>query len=333
MYQDFYNKNDDYVNQFKQKVAEQKIATIEERRHELARSRNNFLGTLAGIVLAGVVAWFVLAPQYKQAHKDVPTIHRPETAVKVKPENPGGMDIPNQDKDIYNLVEKKNVDNTVVENLLPTPEQPKLPDIVPEVTDVNATDIDEIVDVVAEENTETPVAADKTVPSKPHDLLEDGNTLIKDVVQKTEEIAKNTVDSAEQTVATIGEKVEAVVTETKDNAKETAKEPVKEAAKEPEKAAEKVAEKPAAVVANGKWQVQLVASSNKAAVEKVWTDASSKYAGVLKGLPHEIQNVDLGAKGTMYRLRAGSFASKEDAQKVCNALKAKGMNDCIAKER
>jgi cell division protein FtsN len=332
MYQDFYNKNDDYVNQFKQKVAEQKIATIEERRHELARSRNNFLGTLAGIVLAGVVAWFVLAPQYKQAHKDVPTIHRPETAVKIKPENPGGMDIPNQDKDIYNLVEKKNVDNTVVENLLPTPEQPKLPDIVPEVTDVNATDIDEIVDVVAEENSDTVAAEDKTVPGKPHDLLEDGNTLIKDVVQKTEEIAKNTVDSAEQTVATIGEKVEAAVTETKDNAKETTKEAVKEAAKEPEKAAEKVAEKPA-VVANGKWQVQLVASSNKTAVEKVWTDSSSKYADVLKGLPHEIQNVDLGAKGTMYRLRAGSFAAKEDAQKVCNALKAKGMNDCIVKER
>ena len=321
MYQDFYNKNDDYVNQFKQKVAEQKIATIEERRHELARSRNNFLGTLAGIVLAGVVAWFVLAPQYKQAHKDVPTIHRPETAVKVKPENPGGMDIPNQDKDIYNLVEKKDVDNTVVENLLPTPEQPKLPDIVPEVTDVNATDIDEIVDVVSEENSED-------VAAKPQDLLEENKTEVKETAQKAEEKAEKTADDTTKAVTETKEKVEEKAAEVA----QTVKEQAQAAEKTVEKTVEKVAEKPA-VVANGKWQVQLVASSNKAAVEKVWSDASSKYAGVLKGLPHEIQNVDLGAKGTMYRLRAGSFASKEDAQKVCNALKAKGMNDCIVKER
>lgn len=317
MYQDFYNKNDDYVNQFKQKVAEQKIATIEERRHELARSRNNFLGTLAGIVLAGVVAWFVLAPQYKQAHKDIPTIHRPETAVKVKPENPGGMDIPNQDKDIYNLVEKKDVDNTVVENLLPTPEQPKLPDIVPEVTDVNATDLNEIVDVVSEENSED-------VAAKPQDLLEENKAEVKETAQKVEEKSETAKSDATKTVTETKEKVEEKAAEVKET--------VKEQAKVAEKPAEKVAEKPA-VVANGKWQVQLVASSNKAAVEKVWSDASSKYAGVLKGLPHEVQNVDLGSKGTMYRLRAGSFASKEDAQKVCNALKAKGMNDCIVKER
>ena len=324
MYQDFYNKNDDYVNQFKQKVAEQKIATIEERRHELARSRNNFLGTLAGIVLAGVVAWFVLAPQYRQAHKDVPTIHRQQTAVKVKPENPGGMNIPNQDKDIYNLVEKKEVDNTVVENLLPTPEQPKLPDIVPEVTDVNATNIDEIVDEVVDEGAETEQKADEAMPNKPEDLLNEG----KDAAESKAEEVKT---EAEKTAEKVSEQAEKTAENVKETAKETAKEVEKKAevtAKAPEKVEETVK-----TVAGGKWQVQLVASSNKAAVEKTWSDASAKYSAVLGGLPHEIQNVDLGAKGTMYRLRAGSFASKEDAQKVCNALKAKGMNDCIAKER
>ena len=329
MYQDFYNKNDDYVNQFKQKVAEQKIATIEERRHELARSRNNFLGTFAGIVLAGVVAWFVLAPQYKEAHKDVPTIHRQQTAVKVKPENPGGMDIPNQDKDIYNLVEKKDVDNTVVENLLPTPEQPKLPDIVPEVTDVNATNIDEIVDEVVDESAAAEQKADEAMPNKPEDLLKEGKDAAEakaaEVKEQAEQVADKVAEQAKETAATAKEEV-------KQAAKETEKKVEKEAAKVEEKVAEKKTEI-AKTVAGGKWQIQLVASSNKAAVEKTWADVSSKYGSVLGGMPHEIQNVDLGAKGTMYRLRAGSFAGKEDAQKVCNALKAKGMNDCIVKER
>lgn len=300
MYQDFFNKNDDYLSEFKQKVANQKIATIEERRTELARSRNNFLGTFAGIALAGIVGWFVLAPQYAETEKEIPIIRRPQTAVKIKPENPGGMEIPNQDKDVYNIVEKKEVDNTVVENLLPKPETPKLPDIVPEVADVNtnATNLDEIVDEVAENKNDLPqpkkVKAESkavenstasNVPAKPADLL----------------------------------------------AGVSAQAPTANTAK-----ADAPAKIEAPVVVNtastGGWQIQLIASKNKTAVEKTWTDLSAKYAD-LKNMPHEIQASDLGAQGMFYRLRAGSFASKAEAAQACSNLKAKGLHDCIAKEK
>lgn len=290
---DFFNKNDDYLDRFKQKVAEQKIASMEERRIEMARSRNNFLGTFAGIVLAGIVGWFVLAPQYEQTHKEVPVIQRPQTAVKIKPENPGGMDIPNQDKDVYNIVEKKVVDNTVVENLLPEPEKPKLPDIVPEEVEVdaNAKNLDEIVDEVVE--TETPKAAESKVenevPEKPADILK----------PKKEEAPKEEIK------------------------KEVNK--VVEEVKEPVKAVEKEAPK-------GAWQIQLIASKNKDAIEKTWNNLAAKYA-LLKTYSHEIQSDNLGAQGMIYKLRAGSFATKEQAQAACATLKAKGLTDCIAKER
>lgn len=302
MYQDFFNKNDDYLSEFKQKVANQKIATMEERRSELARSRNNFLGTFAGIALAGVVGWFVLAPQYAQTEKEIPIIRRPQTAIKIKPENPGGMDIPNQDKNVYSIVEKKDVDNTVVENLLPKPETPKLPDIVPEVSDVdtNADNLDQIVDEVSE--TKTAETASKTdsleknvktsnnnVPDKPADLLAD---------------SKNNKETAVKT-----EKIVSAKTET----------PV-------------AAEVEPAKTINGGWQIQLIASKNKAAVEKTWTDLSGKFADLRK-LSHEIQASDLGTQGMFYRLRAGSFASKTEAAQACAALKAKGLRDCIAKEK
>lgn len=302
MYQDFFNKNDDYLSEFKQKVANQKIATMEERRSELARSRNNFLGTFAGIALAGVVGWFVLAPQYAQTEKEIPIIRRPQTAIKIKPENPGGMDIPNQDKNVYSIVEKKDVDNTVVENLLPKPETPKLPDIVPEVSDVdtNADNLDQIVDEVSE--TKTAETASKTdsleknvktsnnnVPDKPADLLAD---------------SKNNNETAVKT-----EKIVSAKTET----------PV-------------AAEVEPAKTINGGWQIQLIASKNKAAVEKTWTDLSGKFADLRK-LSHEIQASDLGTQGMFYRLRAGSFASKTEAAQACAALKAKGLRDCIAKEK
>ena len=283
MYQEF-NKNDDYLDKFKQKVAEQKIATMEERRTEMARSRNNFLGTLAGIVLAGVVGWFVLAPQYEQNNKEIPVIQRPQTAVKIKPENPGGMDIPNQDKDVYNIVEKKNVDNTVVENLLPAPEKPKLPDIVPDNAEVdsNAQDLDEIVDEVTdsavEKNEEVNVIGN--IPEKPADLLSDKKEEVKEVIKETpKEVAKP-------------------------------------------------AEQPAV---KGGWQIQLLVSKDKNNVEKKWQEWSAKN-NLLKTYTHDVVSANLGAQGTVYRLLAGNFATKEQAQSACATLKSQGL-ECIAKER
>ncbi len=293
MYPGLLNKDDDYLNDFKQKVANQKIATLEERRTELARSRNNFLGTFAGVALAGVVGWLVLAPQYAETEKEIPIIRRPQTAVKIKPENPGGMDIPNQDKTVYNIVEKKEVDTTVVENLLPKPETPKLPDIVPEVVDVdaNAANLDQIVDEVSADSTkavkpETMESTGGNVPAKPADLLADNAK--PDTAEKAETPAKVEVKPAEKDAS--------------------------------------------AAAAAGGWQIQFIASKNKAAVEKLWADLSAKYAD-LKKMPHEIQTSDLGAQGMFYRLRAGSFADKAAASQACVELKSKGLRDCIAKEK
>lgn len=300
MYQDFFNKNDDYLNEFKQKVAEQKIATIEEKRAELAHSRNSFLGTIAGIGLACIVGWFVLAPQYQQQNKEIPVIRRPQSAVKIKPDNPGGMEIPNQDKDVYTIVEKKNIDNTVIENLLPTPEQPKLPDIVPEELDLNenAANLDEIVDEVVDEETktQTEIKEDETanvVINKPADLLSDSPA----------KVIKDTVDDKQPDV-----KKEAIS--------------VKEAELKPVAKQEN----------NAGWQIQLIASKNKDAIEKTWKTLTEKYS-LLKTYSHEMQSSDLGAQGIIYKLRAGSFASKTEAQAACAALKKQGLNDCIAKER
>ena len=214
------------------------------------------------------------------------------------------MDIPNQDKNIYNIVEKKDVNNTVVENLLPKPETPKLPDIVPKISDVNenADNLDQIVDEVSSNKAselaektapaavDAPTASNSNVPAKPADLLAD-----------------NLADNIKTKPAAIEKAPAPLIKEEKTAA--------------------------AAVPADaGGWQIQLIASKNKAAVEKTWVDLSSKYAD-LKKMPHEVQASDLGAQGMFYRLRAGSFADKAAAVQACNDLKAKGLRDCIAKEK
>ena len=312
MYQDFFDKNDDYLNEFKQKVANQKIATVEERRSELARSRNNFLSVFAGIALAAVVGWFVLSPQYVEESSEIPVIRRPQTAIKIRPENPGGMDIPNQDKEVYNIVEKKNVDTTVVENLLPTPETPKLPDIVPEVSDIdeNAKDLDEIVDEVVDETQTKSTNAEKEAENKTLKVAEQKEQATSAVPEKSAELLKKE--------------------EPKTEVKTEAKQEAKPESKQPEKTNETA--EVAVPATGGNWQIQLIASKNKAAVEKAWADLSNRYA-LLKSYNHEIQTSDLGAQGIFYRLRAGAFADKNAASAACATLKKQGLNDCIAKER
>jgi len=125
-------KIDDFLNEFRQKISDHQIETIEEKKAELKRSRSVFIGIAGGVGLASIVGWLILAPQYKvESQKEIPVIRRPQTAIRVQPNDPGGMDIPNQDKSVYNILEKKTDDG--VENLLPPPEAPKLPTITAEV--------------------------------------------------------------------------------------------------------------------------------------------------------------------------------------------------------
>lgn len=135
MFKEFSNneKEDDYLSEFRQKVATQQQEDIAERQSELQRSRNGFIGTLAGIVLAGVVSWVLLLPRFADNNpSEIPVIRRPITPVKIQPNEPGGMEILNQDKSVYNLVEKKEIAPEKIESILPEPEAPKMPTIVPE---------------------------------------------------------------------------------------------------------------------------------------------------------------------------------------------------------
>ena len=104
------NKDDDFLNEFRQKLNDQSIANFEEKKNEINRSKNVFIGAVSGIALAAVVGWFVLSPRYaNDPNVELPVIRRPQTAVKVQPTEPGGMEILNQDKSVYDIIERKTI--------------------------------------------------------------------------------------------------------------------------------------------------------------------------------------------------------------------------------
>lgn len=313
MFKEFSNneKEDDYLSEFRQKVATQQQEDIAERQSELQRSRNGFIGTLAGIVLAGVVSWVLLLPRFADNNpSEIPVIRRPITPVKIQPNEPGGMEILNQDKSVYNLVEKKEIAPEKIESILPEPEAPKMPTIVPE--------------------PEKPAVAEEAKPVVVDMPEEKADTLPIKPLDEHIEAASSTSGKK----ISIPEKLQEIKVEIKkaEPAAEV-KADVKPAAKAEFKPEEKAAPKPEAAkaVTSGAWQVQLIASASQKAAEDSWKNLSAKY-GALKNLPHEIDASRNDAGAMLYRLRAGAFADKAGAEKVCNEIKQAG-GSCLVKQK
>ncbi len=296
------NKDDDYLSEFRQKIASERQAELLARKQEIQRSRNGFVGTIAGIVLAGFVSWFLLVPSFnKKTHQETPIIRRPVTPVKIQPNNPGGMEILNQDKPVYNLVEKQEVKNIKVESILPTPETPKLPEIVPEpkivqkdiniekpVANLEVKNLDELIEKI---NTDSNKKIQ--LPQKPEKI---------DIEVKTAEAVETEVKKAE------------VIKEELSNT-------LKQKIKVPE----------IDFNSNEIWQLQLMASSNIESVKKSWINFSEQHEQ-LKKLNHEIETATLDNGSTVYRLKTGMFSSKQSADDFCNTLKQRGLN-CIVKQK
>lgn len=313
MFKEFSNneKEDDYLSEFRQKVATQQQEDIAERQSELQRSRNGFIGTLAGIVLAGVVSWVLLLPRFADNNpSEIPVIRRPITPVKIQPNEPGGMEILDQDKSVYNLVEKKEIAPEKIESILPEPEAPKMPTIVPE--------------------PEKPAVAEEAKPVVVDMPEEKTDTLPIKPLNEHIEAASSTSGKK----INIPEKLPEIKVEIKkaEPAAEV-KADVKPAAKAESKPEEKAAAKPEAAkaVTSGAWQVQLIASASQKAAEDSWKNLSAKYSA-LKNLPHEIDASRNDAGAMLYRLRVGAFADKAGAEKVCNEIKQAG-GSCLVKQK
>ena len=318
MFQDFPedNKGDDFLNEFRQKIADQSSASIEERRNELKRSKSVFIGAVSGVALAGVVGWFILAPQYADnGNVEIPVIRRPQTAVKVQPSEPGGMEILNQDKSVYDIIEKKG-NEPVVENLLPPPEQPRLPEIVASAPLPQPEPV--VTDVVDNRLQTNDIIPETTVGAAPVQALKE--------TAPVQQVMTQTGDAPEVKVVGLKEVVQ------QDNAKAAADNIVAVPAKAPEivQTAPKTLEAPKKALP-GMWQIQLMSSPNKQAVEKAWQTLTKKYK-MLANQPHEIEAADLDFDKTFYRLKAGAFADRNGADELCKDIKALG-GTCIVKKK
>lgn len=296
---DEFRRDDEKVlNEFRQK---QVNFDLEQRKNDINNSRSLFIGALAGLLMAGIVGWFVLAPRYQNNNSEnIPVIARPQTPVKIQPVDPGDVELASQERTVYDIIEKRPAAEEK-DNVVTSAEEP------------NAQGIEQLVEKTTEEIKTAPVAA---VESLTADNSVNVTEPAKTVAPSTEPEVAAAVESAK-----VEEEVKPVVAETKKVEQEV------KAVEEKVVAAKASANE----IKAGNWQVQLMSSPNKAAVEKSWLTMQKKYA-LLDNLPHEIESADLGAKGIFYRLKVGSFANKGDADALCLQLKKAGGNCFTAKK-
>ena len=93
--------------------------------------------------------------------------------------------------------------------------------------------------------------------------------------------------------------------------------PAKVAAAAPAPAATKPA-------TSGGYVLQIGAYKSQADADAAWKAYKAKHAALLGGYSDDVQQADLGEKGTWYRLRIGGFADKNMATSLCDRLKADG---------
>ena len=86
--------------------------------------------------------------------------------------------------------------------------------------------------------------------------------------------------------------------------------------------------KPVTTINGGGYVVQLSSQRNQASAQASFTSIQNKYPQVLAGYASSIKPVELGTKGTYYRVRVGPLNTRDEASALCTKLKSAG-GDCV----
>ena len=310
----FTNPDND-TNDFHQRVADQNIQSLEDRQEEIRHAKNGFIGMLAGIVVGGVVGWLFLGPaDNMNKERAIPVIRRPFTPAKVLPNDPGGMEIDNQDREIYHIVDNTPKPSGEV-NIRPAPDMPKL---VVENTLPPSEAMDSLVESIDGDDSLNKVETEL-------DNAGQGNIKL-----ATAELSAIKTNSREKVA--IPEKIKDIEV-TLQKSINSQKQKLSDG--ETEKALAEKGTKPAekqktekAVFAKGTWYAQIIASSSRKAVQSLWNNLSAKHT-FLKSYPYEIEEIKVANGNTLYRLKVGVFKTREEAAALGSRLKKNQISSII----
>jgi hypothetical protein len=259
------------------------------------------VGVLFGAALAGGAAWLVLKDQAVNVagptQDGVRVVRADPSPYKIKPDNPGGLEVENQDKTVYDRVAKSDAPNRV-ENLLPPAEQPKTP---PKVEP-------------KPKPTEPPVTVKSPLEEKRDELA----AMIASLEKKDAPGEKLVIEEGPAMPRPQAQAKPEPASEPK---------PMVPAPPSPPPM-NQPAEQAATAAPDAGLQVQLAAAKSEEGAMAEWNRIKTKHPELVGALTPTVIRADLGERGVFFRLRAGILPDKPAADALCAALTADG-NACL----
>ncbi len=248
----------------------------------------------AGIALGAVAAfgigiWFAYDQGVKRGASGAPPLVRAEQGpAKVAPENPGGLQVPNQDKQIYErLAGSGNSSQPQTERLLPPPERPL---------------------------ERPPVAAVAPAPA--------GSTAAGPTVTIPTRPAVNGVPGQAPAAEPAPAQRQATAPAATPPAANPVPTPPRPAQSQPQAAAPAARPTAPAAATAGSARVQLASLPEQAQAQATWAALQRKFAADLGGLSANYERVEIPGKGVFYRVQAGPLKDRAAAQALCEKLSA-----------
>lgn len=267
----------------------------------------------------------------------IPLIKANSAPIKVRPDNPGGLEVPDRDKLVYDRIQGTS-EGRGPERLLPPPEQPlpkpraaeaapkPEPKTKPVPPDLPVTAPAKPVAATPTANdvasAERPVPPPPPAPPTASGSVAPGLPAIKRTMAKKETpppvaIAKQPEPEKESVAPPVASPA-AVATQP-----EPEKLPVVAATPPPAPVPA-----PQPVSADRAFLIQLAAARTQEGAETEWEKLRGKNQDLLGNLRLFVTKADLGTKGVYYRLRAGPIVDESGARDICSQL-AKRQVGCL----
>ncbi len=265
-----------------------------------------FAISAVALLIFGAILWWAYSSETQPVDGDLPVIVAEDAPIKEKPAEEGGLEVPDQDKLIYDNIAEGPETPGQAEQLLPGPEEPVVPP-QPAAPTASATTTAQPAPLgaagEATPGVAAPAASDPTVAATP--TTPEPQTAATPAPSEPQAAAAPA--AAESQAATA---------------------PVEPAAPvEPEQPAESAAPAPAAsapakAAAGGSWKIQLAAVKSEQGARQEWVLLQKAHPDLLGDMKLTVREVDLGTKGIFFRIQGGPLPDRTTAEDVCAELKA-----------
>ena len=317
-------------------------------------------------IVGGIGAWALSTGGGEGAGAPV-IVKADESPIKVKPENPGGTTVPNQDSKVYDRVaggaangapaQEKLVTNTEEPIDVTAQDEADASDSLPlneeDTADVPTAKSEDRVAQTAQADqpdasTETAAVAPRKVRTM---VVRPDGTLVprEEPAASAAVTAAEPADPAPQRVASANEAAGTVpaqpalapVAKPAQSATTPASAPVAPQRPsqqpvnvvgevKPDQVAALAPAAPTSAAASGAWAMQIASQPSEEAAKSTYQDLVRKYGSVLNGHEASIVKADIAGKGTFWRVRVPA-ATRNEAISLCESYKAAGGNCFVSK--